>query len=819
MLRNISESVAAGEHRVVLVAGEAGIGKSRLCEEFVSTLDPAWSTPDGTGPVVEVVEDVHLLGEEVIAALGRTRRAGGLLVLATMRAGVLDAGSPRRRALLALRRRPEVIELTLRGLGRDEVAALVDAVGTDIDPAELRDRTGGNPFFVQELARTDGHDVPWTVREMIGEQLEGLPRTDGRALALLAVAAAPVPVDLLRAVEPRVDLTTLRERSLVQQDQVMVALRHGVIADELRGGLDAASRRDLHRSLADALGSAHRPDQGERWRHLEAAGDLEAARAAALAAADDAAAAGRAGQAITWFERGLDPIGDASADVLARAAAAAGTVGRVELAERWARAADQRFRADDRSGDAERMWSDRSLRYIRRPGARTAGGEPLAGLAERAELAARAGDLETARELAAQILADADQIEDSEAAARAALALFMGGDAPTAVGILERLRNEAFDAGDARLEAWRCGDLAACAAGLGDVGGGIGHERAGLSAMAGLDDDMLVPSLHVGLACLLGISGEITEARAVAADLAAHPSPFTGVLSLVPDMIVAVFEGRPEESLRIATELAPFKDVAGPYLFGIVLIVQAYAHLVTGDEIAATAVLDELDRWIGGVHHQTMPVRLELRTRIATANGDVATLRRTHERAAQLAADPVAGPGLVAARELAAAALELVDSGSPGRAATRYEQAGEHFVRSPNLVSAGFAWCAAAEAWIDDGCPERARALVVRIDDLIVRRGIGILRAPAAAVAERLEAAEVQLTPREAQLMVLLAQGLTNKDMAAAMFLSPKTVRNQLHALFAKLGVSRRAEAAAVAVRLGLTESSHHRDAPTTAAE
>ena len=60
------------------------------------------------------------------------------------------------------------------------------------------------------------------------------------------------------------------------------------------------------------------------------------------------------------------------------------------------------------------------------------------------------------------------------------------------------------------------------------------------------------------------------------------------------------------------------------------------------------------------------------------------------------------------------------------------------------------------------------------------------------------------LTPREKDILRLIAQGLTNKQIGEALELSPKTVRNYVSNLLAKLKVNNRAEAAAHAVRTNL---------------
>jgi RNA polymerase sigma factor (sigma-70 family) len=53
------------------------------------------------------------------------------------------------------------------------------------------------------------------------------------------------------------------------------------------------------------------------------------------------------------------------------------------------------------------------------------------------------------------------------------------------------------------------------------------------------------------------------------------------------------------------------------------------------------------------------------------------------------------------------------------------------------------------------------------------------------------------LTPREREVLDLLAQGLTNKEIAEALVISDNTVKRHLKAIFAKLDVSTRAAAAA----------------------
>ncbi len=62
------------------------------------------------------------------------------------------------------------------------------------------------------------------------------------------------------------------------------------------------------------------------------------------------------------------------------------------------------------------------------------------------------------------------------------------------------------------------------------------------------------------------------------------------------------------------------------------------------------------------------------------------------------------------------------------------------------------------------------------------------------------------LSPREREVLGFIAQGRTNREIGDRLFISQKTVGVHVGNILSKLGVSGRVEAAAVAIRLGLTE-------------
>jgi len=65
---------------------------------------------------------------------------------------------------------------------------------------------------------------------------------------------------------------------------------------------------------------------------------------------------------------------------------------------------------------------------------------------------------------------------------------------------------------------------------------------------------------------------------------------------------------------------------------------------------------------------------------------------------------------------------------------------------------------------------------------------------------------QISLSDRDRKILRLITQGLSNADIAARLYLAEGTVRNYTSAIFAKLGVSDRTQAAIAALRYGLVD-------------
>src|SRR5262249_17204112 len=117
---------------------------------------------------VLVVEDVHWADEatiDLLRFLGRRIRNASVLLLVTYRDEGLSATDPLRVALGDLATQRPVRRVSLPPLSKDAVAVL--AGGSGLDPVDLYQLTGGNPFYVSEAVRAGTSEMPGSARDAV----------------------------------------------------------------------------------------------------------------------------------------------------------------------------------------------------------------------------------------------------------------------------------------------------------------------------------------------------------------------------------------------------------------------------------------------------------------------------------------------------------------------------------------------------------------------------------------------------------------------------------------------------------------------------
>jgi DNA-binding CsgD family transcriptional regulator len=214
---------------------------------------------------------------------------------------------------------------------------------------------------------------------------------------------------------------------------------------------------------------------------------------------------------------------------------------------------------------------------------------------------------------------------------------------------------------------------------------------------------------------------------------------------------------------------------------------------------------------------------LQEATALARRTGEfqrLAPLAVAHAEAAWLGlpqADvPLANELLVAARaRQAPAASEIafwLGLAGAGQAGSEWTEPDRPFEQAVALFHAGGeAHMQAALGQLAAlGCEATVARLHVRLREQGIRLPEPVIRGPRATTA----AHPVGLTQREAQVLALIAQGLTNAEIAARLVRSAKTVDHHVSAILAKLNARSRAEASALAARLGLLDAGQSGEVP-----
>jgi DNA-binding CsgD family transcriptional regulator/tetratricopeptide (TPR) repeat protein len=356
-----AQQAKTGEGSIVLVLGEAGIGKSSLVEAVRSVL-PAegrllvgycddLATPRvlgplrdligsvGTGltralesgdraaviealradldrpghPTVLVIEDVHWIDDaslDVLMFLARRIALLPAVLVVTYRDEEVTRDHPLQRLLGLASRAPRVRRLRLARLSAQAVRRLGEH--TRLDPAEVFAVTAGNPFFVTEvLASGEMGAVPPTIAEAVLARLSDVDERTRDALERLAVVPSAVERWLAEAVLPSglESLVPAEERGLLAVAPGRITFRHELMRRSIVDSLPAVRRVEYNRAVLAALrDSARGVDLSRLVHHAEQAGDGDVIVQSGPAAAREAVAAGSHREAVSHYRLVLEHL-------------------------------------------------------------------------------------------------------------------------------------------------------------------------------------------------------------------------------------------------------------------------------------------------------------------------------------------------------------------------------------------------------------------------------------------------------------------------------------------------------------------------------
>jgi DNA-binding NarL/FixJ family response regulator len=788
----------------------------------------------GDSPAVIVFEDLHWADSESAALFERIAdQRGPRLLIGTYRPDEVTRRQPVAGLLARMERRHAVVHVRLDRLTPSQTAALLAAATGAPAPLRaataLHHRTGGNPFFLEELLRAlPGYAVealveqplPWSLADVLRQQVDDLDPVSHRIVEAATVLGHRILFDLLAGVTGAGEddlIAVLRDLVtrgvLVESGEDEFAFRHALVREAIADQMLGRQRRRLHEAALEVLLRGGGSDPAMVAHHARGAGRYDDMVAAARRGTALYLSIGSAYQALQLAEMGLDEVPD-DTELLAAAARAAWLATLLDDALRYGRrwrdlASTTTERAESLYLLVRIAWESREAAEMSAltqhietliaqlpPGADQA--RAMTAIAQSAYLQ---DDLDAALHWSDRALALADEFDLP--AVRLAALLEKGSTLterpPTAAEgreILSALVDEAEKAGEWVLAARALNNLVHGEPPTSPAEHAETLERMRVDAERAGFESLAVATYFQGRARLALRAGDL------------------------PAAIAALEEGREQD--RGYLRRGRWAEYHGVFLAGLCL---EAGELDRVEELIAdlAALPTNLPPTIPGLAFHLACRRHDLTAAESALDQLIAALAEQPWRSGEQAHDLISAAleiGLPAPRldEMAVALLDanvwdayrtLVDAqlaeahGRHAEALDGYLSIADAHILGPAIrgtVRVGAARCLlAADRRAEATAQVSAAAAllaewrgwrVAQLAQIRAQLGMAPVDAPAAVTGP------AALTPREREVAVLISDGLTNTELARRLYISPKTAAVHVSNILRKLGVSSRTEVA-----------------------
>jgi DNA-binding CsgD family transcriptional regulator/tetratricopeptide (TPR) repeat protein len=837
-----------GSGSMVLLGGEAGVGKTSIARAFVDHQPPSWRvlwgsceplvTPEALAPfhdmapvaavlatqpsrvelfrallaelvttsTLMVVEDAHWADDVTLDALrfiGRRVQTTHGLLLVTFREEEAPSGSMLRSLLGDL--------ATARGTHRLQVPALsVEAVielaeGHAVEAGRLHAVTGGNPFYVTEVLAAEGWTVPPTVTDAVLARASRLEPAARAVLEVVSLAPGGLEPDLTVEITGGGGdaLDRCVEHGMLLIGLERVTFRHELARLAVEGSVPASRRQRLHRRILEHLELAGGGEPARLAHHADAAADAAAVLRYAPLAAREASRRGAHRAAAAHLARAVDHAESSPPGVLA------------VLVSAWA---DERMKFDDPFEVL--ALRQRAIDLRRRAGDLRGEGYELIELGR---LSQRVGSDAAAYRLASHAVnAAIDILERLPPGPELAYAYAIAG-------------NDAYIAGQPDNAMRRVGQAMQLAE-------STGARTAMIQALR------IVGAVEMAHGRKVEALEAYDRARRLAIESGDHELEVAVVIDTGDNLLAVRRHMEAESRFEEAIELGAAIDLD---------------HYVGWAEMGLGWIAYERGRWaeaerrvdhilLGRQGYVPRLAALTIRGRIQVRRGSPDALAILSQAGAIVDASSPHAAYDVAVGKAEAAWLSGRPDAIPSLVGHFHDLLGVQgyswlageidfwlwragaLSAPPSDTPEPFAlhmagnWRAAAAAWEQIGCPYEQAAALADGDEPAMRRALEIFsRLGAVPAADRLRermrraglsnvparphrsnrGSPAQLTPRQLEILELIELGLTNGEIGARLFITEKTAGHHVSAILGKLGARSRTEAASTARRMGIVTS------------